>query len=246
MVRLIFYSTILFCSCNSDSGFYVYRIVDGKTIELTNGSLITLKDVVNNSENIKILEHYAKGHIDLFDSNSNELAAQEVNNASVIAYNSDGDCLNDLLTKANTITLVSPASDDTEQVESEKFVVKMTENSGVYEIPVKVNGELMYFIFDTGASLISISSKEAISLYKSGSLTADDVLGKSEFSDANGDISEGTIINLKTVEIGKKTLDNVVACVVDNQNAPLLFGQSALGKFGKVSIDYTKGEIVFE
>lgn len=125
-------------------------------------------------------------------------------------------------------------------------IVKMEKQNGVYQIPVNINGFPMYFIFDTGASLISISATEAIFLYKQGKLTSEDVLGKSNFIDANGDVSEGTIIILKEVKIGTKILMNVQASVVNNLSAPLLVGQSALEKFGKISIDYNKNEICFE
>jgi aspartyl protease family protein len=128
----------------------------------------------------------------------------------------------------------------------EKTVVKMEKIGGVYQIPVLVNDVKMYFIFDTGASTISISETEAGFLWKQGKLTRKDIIGTANFSDANGDISEGTIILLKTIKIGRRTLNNVEASVVHNLNAPLLFGQSALGKFGKISIDNNKNEITFE
>lgn len=125
-------------------------------------------------------------------------------------------------------------------------VIKMEKINGVYQIPVDINGVSMYFIFDTGAGLISISATEASFLFKQGKLTRDDVIGKANFIDANGDISEGTIINLQTVQIGDKELKDIRASVVHNLKAPLLFGQSALEKFGKISIDYKKAEITFE
>jgi aspartyl protease family protein len=128
----------------------------------------------------------------------------------------------------------------------EKTVVKMERINGVYQIPVEVNGVKMYFIFDTGASIISISETEANFLWKQGKLTRDDIKGTANFSDANGDISEGTIIILQTVKIGDRNLTNIEASVVHNLNAPLLFGQSALEKFGKISIDNNRGEITFE
>jgi len=128
----------------------------------------------------------------------------------------------------------------------DKTVIKMKKVGGVYQIPVDVNGVRMGFIFDTGASSISISNTEAMFLAKQGLLTKEDVKGSQSFSDANGDISEGTIINLKTVKIGNRVLHNIEASVVDNLNAPLLFGQSALGKFGKISIDNSRGEVTFE
>lgn len=140
---------------------------------------------------------------------------------------------------------------NTEQQSSRPFfhgktVVKMEKVGGVYQIPVEVNGTKMSFIFDTGASIISISQTEAIFLYKQGKLTKDDIKGTANFSDANGDISEGTIISLKTIKIGDRVLNNIDASVVNNLTAPLLFGQSALEKFGKISIDNSRGEVTFE
>jgi aspartyl protease family protein len=125
-------------------------------------------------------------------------------------------------------------------------IVKMIKQDGVYHIPVSINGVSMYFIFDTGAGYISISSAEAESLYRQGKLTSEDVVGKANLMDANGDVSVGIMIILREVQIGNKVLHDVQATVMGNLNAPLLVGQSALEKFGRISIDYEKGEISFE
>ncbi|WP_299989377.1 retropepsin-like aspartic protease [uncultured Pontibacter sp.] len=127
-----------------------------------------------------------------------------------------------------------------------RTVVRMVKSGGVYEIPVEINGVPMHFIFDTGASSISISGAEALFLYKQGKLSDEDVVGKQNFIDATGRVSEGTVIKLHSVKLGNKTLYNVSASVVHNMEAPLLFGQSALERFGKISIDYNKGIIIFE
>ena len=58
--------------------------------------------------------------------------------------------------------------------------------------------------------------------------------------DANGDVSVGTIINLKDVTFGGLDLNNVRASVVRNQKAPLLLGQSVLGRLGKIEIDNSR------
>jgi aspartyl protease family protein len=125
-------------------------------------------------------------------------------------------------------------------------VVHMEEENGVYKIPVTIDDVPMFFIFDTGASTISISETEAAFLFKQGKLTDEDVGSKEKFIDAEGNVNDGTIIRLRTVSIGGMTLQNVQASVVHNLNAPLLFGQSALQKFGRVTIDYTKKTIAFE
>jgi clan AA aspartic protease (TIGR02281 family) len=115
--------------------------------------------------------------------------------------------------------------------------------SGTYEVSCKVNDLKLNFIFDTGASDISISQTEALFMLKNEYLVEADIKGKERYMDANGDISVGTKILLKKVEIGGLVLKNVSASVVNNKNAPLLFGQSALSKYAKIIIDNKKSEI---
>jgi predicted aspartyl protease len=47
-------------------------------------------------------------------------------------------------------------------------------------------------------------------------LNANDVVGSLRYMDANGDMSVGTIINLKNVNFGGLDLNNVRASVVRN------------------------------
>lgn len=123
--------------------------------------------------------------------------------------------------------------------------VKMEAEGGVYLVPITVNGLDLKFIFDTGASSICISSAEATVMIRQGQITRDDILGQQKFQDATGRVSVGTVINLKTVDIGGIVLHDVEATVVDNILAPLLLGQTALAKFGKISIDYDELTIEF-
>jgi len=123
--------------------------------------------------------------------------------------------------------------------------VRMEKAGGVYLVPIKVNDLNLKFIFDTGASSICLSSAEALVMLRQGKITQDDFVGQQQFQDATGGISVGTIIRLHTVEIGGIVLRNVEANVVDNIQAPLLLGQTALSKFGKVTIDYNNNIIEF-
>ena len=123
--------------------------------------------------------------------------------------------------------------------------VYMEQADGVYLVPITVNGLELKFIFDTGASSVSISAAEASVMIRQGKITEDDILGRQNFQDATGSVSVGTIIRLRTVSIGGVVLHDVKASVVDNIQAPLLLGQTALSKFGKVTIDYNQNTIEF-
>lgn len=115
--------------------------------------------------------------------------------------------------------------------------VPFTKEDGVCKVKCQINGLPLFFVFDTGASDVTISMVEATFMVKNGYLTDSDIVGSQRYMDANGNVTVGTVINLKTVDFGGLTLTNVRASVVRNQKAPLLLGQSVLGRLGKIQID---------
>lgn len=133
------------------------------------------------------------------------------------------------------------SSDSAEMVE-----IPFTPVGGVTEVRCSINDLPLKFIFDTGASIVSLSMVEANFMMKNGYLTRSDVVGSGNFFDANGDISEGTIINLREIDFGGLRLDNVRASVVRNQKAPLLLGQSVLGRLGKIEIDNQNKKLIIK
>ena len=133
------------------------------------------------------------------------------------------------------------ASDDTLVEYTEKVVeVPFTRHGGVTQVKCIVNGLPLHFIFDTGAADVTISRVEATFMFKNEYLSANDVIGKARYMDANGDISVGTVLNLKKITFGGLDLENVRASVVESNNAPLLLGQSVLNRLGKIEIDYDR------
>ena len=118
--------------------------------------------------------------------------------------------------------------------------IPFIKEDGICKVKCIVNGLPLHFVFDTGASDVTLSMVEATFMMKNGYLSEKDVIGSRRYMDANGDISVGTIINLKDVSFGGQNLANVKASVVRTQNAPLLLGQSVLGRLGKIEVDNVK------
>ena len=112
-----------------------------------------------------------------------------------------------------------------------------TQQGGVNRVQCSINGLPLYFIFDTGATDVSISSVEASFMLKNGYLTNADFVGKQNYVTATGEIHEGTIINLREVRVGDVVLRDIKASVIKNQSAPLLLGQSCFRRFGTVEVD---------
>ncbi|MDE6577675.1 MAG: retroviral-like aspartic protease family protein [Muribaculaceae bacterium] len=168
----------------------------------------------------------------------------------LISLDYDLDILNDLpefkeLLEKQLSNLNEPENEE----ESESFIyetveVPFSKENGITKVKCEINGLPLHFVFDTGAADVTMSQVEANFMLKNDFIKPTDIIGSARYMDANGDISEGTVINLRNVNFGGLERDNVRASVVRNQRAPLLLGQSVLGRLGKIEIDNPKSKLV--
>ena len=117
-----------------------------------------------------------------------------------------------------------------------RIAIKMDSIGGVYQIPCFVNGVKMNFIFDTGASSVSISLTEALFLARNGYLDKEDIIGRNQSMIADGSVVENMEINLHSIDIAGILLTDVKATIIGSLSAPLLLGQTALRRLGKIEI----------
>ena len=130
----------------------------------------------------------------------------------------------------------------------EDICVPYSEYGGVKVIPVKLNGEPMNMIYDTGCSGLHLSLLELKTLYKNGKFSSDDIIGSSYSQIASGEIVENGTIIIKEVEIGGEegiVLHNVEATVALNQEAPILLGNGVLDKLASIKVDNVNKTINF-
>jgi clan AA aspartic protease (TIGR02281 family) len=118
------------------------------------------------------------------------------------------------------------------------------QNGGTYEVATKVNGLPLNMLFDTGASDITISRTEVDFMLKNGFLSERDFIGKMIYSMANGANEESKTIMLRRLEIGGLVLTNVFASIVENREAEMLIGQSAMQNLATIMIDNQNKQIV--
>lgn len=115
--------------------------------------------------------------------------------------------------------------------------IPFTASNGVTKVDCTINGLPLNFVFDTGASDVTISQTEANFMLKNGYLSPRDVVGKQRYQTADGNVSVGTTFILNHINFGGLELTGVHASVVGNQKAPLLLGQTVLKRLGKIEID---------
>ena len=155
-----------------------------------------------------------------------------------------GEQLDSLLKKYETLIKARTHAfrEEISEKDSEERVVEIpfTKTGGVTKVDCTINNLPLNFIFDTGASDVTISQVEANFMYKNGYLDSRDIVGKKTYQVATGAIAVGTTIILKQIEFGGLVLHDVRASVVETQNAPLLLGQTVLQRLGKIEIDNTQ------
>lgn len=116
----------------------------------------------------------------------------------------------------------------------------LNESSGVLHVNCAVNGQELPMVFDTGASMSSLESVYLKTMYNTGKFTDQDVRGVESFMDANGDINENAIINIKEFRVGNAMLYDIEVAVAEF-GAPNLLGLNTLKKLGnKLEIDLDK------
>ena len=127
-----------------------------------------------------------------------------------------------------------------EELEEVTYEVPFTAANGVTKVDCTINGLPLNFVFDTGASDVTISQTEANFMFKNGYLAQKDIVGRQRYGTADGSVHVGTVFILNKINFGGLELNSVRASVVANQKAPLLLGQTLLQRLGKIEIDNEK------
>lgn len=133
-------------------------------------------------------------------------------------------------------------------LKKKKTTIQMIKSAGgTFDIPVELNGVLkISFIFDSGASDVSISPDVALTLIKTGTITDTDFIGKQHYRFANGATATSEVFILHEIKIGDYKIKNVRASISNSINAPMLLGQSVLQRLGKFTIDNTNHTLTIE
>jgi len=111
--------------------------------------------------------------------------------------------------------------------------------SGLIEIPIVINDVLrINFIFDSGASEVSLSPDVALTLLRTGTISESDWLPSQTYTFADGSKAKSKRFLIKKLIIGNQILTNIEASISNSIEAPMLIGQNVMQKLGSVTIDY--------
>jgi aspartyl protease family protein len=117
---------------------------------------------------------------------------------------------------------------------------------GVFVLPGTVNGGTKtYFIVDSGAANVQIPEEVAEEMKRGGTLTDSDFLGERRFLMADGRGVQQRVFRVRSLQVGERTMENVLAAVGAPHSRALL-GQSFLRRLNWWKIDNVKNAIELE
>ena len=117
---------------------------------------------------------------------------------------------------------------------------------GVFVLSAGLNGNTRsYFVVDSGAANVQIPQEVADELTRNGTLNQSDFLGERRFVVADGRGVLQRVIRLRSVQVGNRTMENVLAAV-GAPNSQALLGQSLLRRLNWWKIDNVKNAIELE
>jgi len=151
-----------------------------------------------------------------------------------------GEVIDEIKIATDSIKLVNDfVKTDIVSVPFSNTIKLIKTESGLLEVPVLLNDVLkINFIFDSGASEVSLSPDVALTLIRTGTVTDNDFLPDQTYMFADGSSAKSKRFLIKKLIIGNQTLTNIEASISKSIEAPMLIGQNAMNKLGTITIDY--------
>jgi predicted aspartyl protease len=113
----------------------------------------------------------------------------------------------------------------------------MEESGGVYVVAVRFNDTItLNSVVDSGAADVSVPADIVSTLMRAKTVTEQDFLGKQTYVLADGSKVPSQRFRIRSLKVGNKTVENVVASIA-SVNGEILLGQSFLNKFTSWSVD---------
>lgn len=117
---------------------------------------------------------------------------------------------------------------------------------GVFVLSALLNdGTQAYFIVDSGAATVQIPAETAEELRRNGTLADADFMGQRRFILADGRAMQQRVFRLRSLKIGERTMENVLATVGPARSRALL-GQSFLKRLSWWKVDNVRNAMEFE
>jgi len=192
----------------------------------------------------------AIAHRDTLGARMSSAQLGRVNELIALCNGSDVNRCGEIIISAGGLTVAGSGTQTTRNGLSVsrdgKMIVPLEESSGVYLVPVVVNGVMnLKFLIDTGATDVAIPADIVASMVMSGFIEQADFLGERTYRVANGSTMLSQTFRIRSLKVGNIVIENVRASVLP-EKGPLLLGQSFLRRLKSWSLDNALHVLIIE
>lgn len=132
------------------------------------------------------------------------------------------------------------------QQEATRATAQFQRMGGVFVLSARLAGSTQaYFIVDSGAATVQVPQEAVEEMKRNGTLTDADFMGERRFILADGRAMQQRVFRLRSLQIGDRTMENVLATMGAPKSRALL-GQSFLQRLNWWKIDNVRNAIEFE
>jgi predicted aspartyl protease len=129
-----------------------------------------------------------------------------------------------------------------------RIPLRLSGNS--YEVPVLINGRIwLNFIVDTGADEVAVPADVAMTLFRAGTITKEDIGREQSVGLANGETVKSKQLRIHSLQVGvgdnAVIVQNVAGSMGGSQGS-LLLGQSFLRRFRSTTIDHVNSVLIID
>lgn len=190
---------------------------------------------LNNNEKISFINETQYKDISIYNYETNMLnysIGVKENESTLIIRNDKMDSLEyEFNNKLIKLTFLKNKKNNT---------IPLIKSRGVYMVKATVCNSLdLNFVYDSGASKVTIPIDVFLALRRSGIITDKHLIGKRKYELANGEIIEEMDFILPQIKLGNVVVKDVISSTTSLKATPLL-GQSFQKKFKKIDIDNVK------
>lgn len=130
--------------------------------------------------------------------------------------------------------------------EATRATAQFQRMGGVFVLSARLAGSTQaYFIVDSGAATVQIPEEAVDEMKRNGTLTNADFMGERRFILADGRSMRQRVFRLRSLQIGDRAMENVLATMGAPRSRALL-GQSFLRRLNWWKIDNVRNAIEFE
>ncbi len=128
-----------------------------------------------------------------------------------------------------------------------RYEIPLDKEGSTFKVRAVINGVMdIYFIVDSGASVVVLPPHVVLSLSHTGTLRESDFLGQQTVKMADGSQATFEMFRIRRLQVGDRVIEDVMGAIAPQIDSAPLLGQSFLTRFNSWSTNHQRQVLILE